>query len=161
MFHWCRVTQPLLDRQIHAKSRYRSNRLDGLLLATSNPGSAGPSARRTRSASLNSFLVVSSDYSVHDFGDLSFSHLEKDEPYMDVNFPRSVGGANKMLSGAVSRAVGAGHTLVMLGGDHRWLSQRMKHTRRQNVLKVLPWSSSQMYKAAGYRVIYKSAALLS
>ncbi|XP_034713950.1 arginase-2, mitochondrial [Etheostoma cragini] len=58
------------------------------------------------------------DYSVHDFGDLNFHHLEKDEPYMDVKFPRTVGGANKMLSGAVSRAVGAGHTLVMLGGDH-------------------------------------------
>lgn len=60
-----------------------------------------------------------SDYSVHDFGDLNFRHLENDEPYMDVKFPRNVGAANKMLSGAVSRAVGAGHTLVMLGGDHR------------------------------------------
>ncbi|XP_037652468.1 arginase-2, mitochondrial isoform X2 [Sebastes umbrosus] len=58
------------------------------------------------------------DYSVHDFGDLNFHHHEKDEPYMDVKFPRTVGGANKMVSGAVSRAVGAGHTLVMLGGDH-------------------------------------------
>ncbi|KAG7229190.1 hypothetical protein INR49_013133 [Caranx melampygus] len=58
------------------------------------------------------------DYSVHDFGDLNFRHLENDEPYMDVKFPRNVGAANKMLSGAVSRAVGAGHTLVMLGGDH-------------------------------------------
>lgn len=58
------------------------------------------------------------DYSVHDFGDLNFHRLEKDEPYMGVKFPRSVGGANKMLSGAVSRAIGAGHTLVMLGGDH-------------------------------------------
>lgn len=55
---------------------------------------------------------------MHDFGDLSFHHLETDEPYMDVKFPRTVGGANKMLSSAVSRAVGAGHTLVMLGGDH-------------------------------------------
>uniref|UniRef100_A0A8C4ETH4 Arginase n=1 Tax=Dicentrarchus labrax TaxID=13489 RepID=A0A8C4ETH4_DICLA len=53
------------------------------------------------------------DYSVHDFGDLNFHHLEKDEPYMDVKFPRNVGAANKMLSGAVSRAVGAGHTLVI------------------------------------------------
>lgn len=59
------------------------------------------------------------DYAVHDFGDLSFHHVEKDEPYMDVKFPRTVGAANKTLSGAVSRAVGAGHTLVMLGGDHR------------------------------------------
>lgn len=40
---------------------------------------------------------------------------------MDVQFPRNVGAANKMLAGAVSRAVGAGHTLVMLGGDHRYL----------------------------------------
>ncbi|KAK9533985.1 hypothetical protein VZT92_009062 [Zoarces viviparus] len=58
------------------------------------------------------------DYSVHDFGDLNFHYLEKDEPYMDVKFPRTVGAANKMMCGAVSRAVGAGHTLVMLGGDH-------------------------------------------
>ncbi|XP_068607978.1 arginase-2, mitochondrial [Brachionichthys hirsutus] len=58
------------------------------------------------------------DYHVHDFGELNFHHLEKDEPYMGVRFPRTVGAANKMLSGAVSRAVGAGHTLVMLGGDH-------------------------------------------
>lgn len=58
------------------------------------------------------------DYSVHDFGDLNFHHLEKDEPYMNVQSPRTVGAANKMLAGAVSRAVGAGHTLVMLGGDH-------------------------------------------
>ncbi|XP_028294196.1 arginase-2, mitochondrial [Gouania willdenowi] len=58
------------------------------------------------------------DYSVHDFGDLNFHYPEKDEPYMDVKSPRTVGGANKKLSTAVSRAVGAGHTLVMLGGDH-------------------------------------------
>uniref|UniRef100_H3DMU9 Arginase n=1 Tax=Tetraodon nigroviridis TaxID=99883 RepID=H3DMU9_TETNG len=58
------------------------------------------------------------DYSVHDFGDLTFLTIEEDEPYMDVRSPRNVGAANKMLSGAVSRAVGAGHTLVMLGGDH-------------------------------------------
>lgn len=38
---------------------------------------------------------------------------------MDVNFPRNVGAANKMLAGATSRAIEAGHTLVMLGGDHR------------------------------------------
>ncbi|KAM6913014.1 arginase-2, mitochondrial [Xenentodon cancila] len=62
--------------------------------------------------------LSSLDYSVHDFGDLSFNHLEKDEPFMDVNFPRSVGAANKLLSDTVSRAVGAGHTLIMLGGDH-------------------------------------------
>lgn len=58
------------------------------------------------------------DYSVHDFGDLNFHHLERDEPYMDVKFPRTVGAANKRLSGAVSSAVSAGHTLIMLGGDH-------------------------------------------
>uniref|UniRef100_A0A667Z1J6 Arginase n=1 Tax=Myripristis murdjan TaxID=586833 RepID=A0A667Z1J6_9TELE len=58
------------------------------------------------------------DYPVHDFGDLSFPRLEKDEPFMHVPFPRTVGTANKLLSGAVSSAVGAGHTLVMLGGDH-------------------------------------------
>ncbi|CAK6975627.1 arginase-2%2C mitochondrial [Scomber scombrus] len=37
---------------------------------------------------------------------------------MDVKFPRTVGAANKKLCGATSRAIGAGHTLVMLGGDH-------------------------------------------
>ncbi|KAM9355700.1 arginase-2, mitochondrial [Pholidichthys leucotaenia] len=58
------------------------------------------------------------DYCIHDFGNLKFKCVENDEPYMDVTSPRTVGGANKMLSGAVSRAVGAGHTLVMLGGDH-------------------------------------------
>ncbi|CAB1338748.1 unnamed protein product [Coregonus sp. 'balchen'] len=58
------------------------------------------------------------DYPVHDFGDLSFQHLEKDDPYMHVPFPRTVGRANKLLSGAVSNAVGAGHTTIMLGGDH-------------------------------------------
>ncbi|XP_077394680.1 arginase-2, mitochondrial [Festucalex cinctus] len=58
------------------------------------------------------------DYAVHDFGDLNFHYPEMDEPYMNVKFPRTVGAATKKLSGAVSRAVGAGHTLVMLGGDH-------------------------------------------
>ncbi|KAK2826642.1 hypothetical protein Q5P01_020856 [Channa striata] len=62
--------------------------------------------------------LSSLDYSVHDFGDVSFHHPESDEPYMGVKFPRTVGAANKKLSGAVSRAIGAGHTLVMLGGDH-------------------------------------------
>lgn len=38
---------------------------------------------------------------------------------MNVLAPRNVGAANKMLAGAVSRTIGAGHTLVMLGGDHR------------------------------------------
>ncbi|XP_054652992.1 arginase-2, mitochondrial [Dunckerocampus dactyliophorus] len=58
------------------------------------------------------------DYAVHDFGDLAFHHPETDEPYMNVKFPRTVGAASKKLSGAVSRAVGSGHTLVVLGGDH-------------------------------------------
>uniref|UniRef100_A0A1A8PF18 Arginase n=1 Tax=Nothobranchius rachovii TaxID=451742 RepID=A0A1A8PF18_9TELE len=62
--------------------------------------------------------LSSLDYSVHDFGDLSFQHFEKDEPSLGVNFPRTVGAASQKLSGAVSRAIGAGHTLVMLGGDH-------------------------------------------
>lgn len=65
------------------------------------------------------FNHLSSDYSVHDFGDLNFHTIEDDEPYMDVKSPRNVGAANQMLSGAVSRAVRAGYTLVMLGGDHR------------------------------------------
>ncbi|XP_077477388.1 arginase-2, mitochondrial [Stigmatopora argus] len=58
------------------------------------------------------------DYAVHDFGDLTFQYPESDDPYMNVQSPRTVGGATKKLAGAVSRAVGAGHTLVMLGGDH-------------------------------------------
>ncbi|KAJ0008733.1 hypothetical protein NQD34_016148 [Periophthalmus magnuspinnatus] len=58
------------------------------------------------------------DYSVHDFGDLKFPKIESDEPYMEVKSPRTVGAATKKLSGAVSRAIGAGHTLIMLGGDH-------------------------------------------
>uniref|UniRef100_A0A4W5QCB9 Arginase n=1 Tax=Hucho hucho TaxID=62062 RepID=A0A4W5QCB9_9TELE len=58
------------------------------------------------------------DFPVQDFGDLSFQHLEEDEPYMHVLFPRTVGRASKLLSGAVGNAVGAGHTAVMLGGDH-------------------------------------------
>ncbi|XP_074548983.1 arginase-2, mitochondrial [Halichoeres trimaculatus] len=58
------------------------------------------------------------DYSIHDFGDLTFHYPEKDESYMNVQLPRTVGAANKKLCGAVSRVVGAGHTLVMLGGDH-------------------------------------------
>lgn len=65
-----------------------------------------------------SCLVV--DYAVHDFGDLTFKHLEKDEHFMHVPFPRTVGRANQLLSGAVSGAVGAGHTCIMLGGDHRY-----------------------------------------
>lgn len=68
---------------------------------------------------LLSFPHLSSDDSVHDFGDLSFHTIEDDEPYMDVKSPRNVGAANQVLAGAVSRAVRAGHTLVMLGGDHR------------------------------------------
>lgn len=39
---------------------------------------------------------------------------------MHVPFPRTVGRANQLLSGAVSGAVGAGHTCIMLGGDHRY-----------------------------------------
>ncbi|XP_072533400.1 arginase-2, mitochondrial [Salminus brasiliensis] len=58
------------------------------------------------------------EYPVHDFGDLSFQHLEKDDHFMHVPFPRTVGRATQLVSGAVSRAVEAGHTTVMLGGDH-------------------------------------------
>ncbi|KAL6488062.1 hypothetical protein MHYP_G00046880 [Metynnis hypsauchen] len=58
------------------------------------------------------------EFPVHDFGDLSFQHLEKDDHFMHVPFPRTVGWATQQVSGAVSRAVGAGHTSVMLGGDH-------------------------------------------
>ncbi|CAL8283822.1 unnamed protein product [Lota lota] len=58
------------------------------------------------------------DCPVHDLGDLKFHYPEKDETCMQVHFPRTVGRANKLLASAVSSAVGAGHTCVMLGGDH-------------------------------------------
>ncbi|KAF4089860.1 hypothetical protein AMELA_G00043190 [Ameiurus melas] len=62
--------------------------------------------------------LASLENAVHDFGDLSFEHLEEDDRFMNVPFPRTVGRANQILSDAMSRAVGAGHTAVMLGGDH-------------------------------------------
>ncbi|XP_028677063.1 arginase-2, mitochondrial [Erpetoichthys calabaricus] len=55
---------------------------------------------------------------VCDYGDLSFTHLNIDETYKGVHFPRTVGLANKVLADTVSRAVGSGNTCVMLGGDH-------------------------------------------
>nr|AHA36868.2 mitochondrial arginase-2 [Heteropneustes fossilis] len=55
---------------------------------------------------------------VHDFGDLRFEHPQEDNRFMNVPYPRTVGRANEILSDAISRAVGAGHTTVMLGGDH-------------------------------------------
>ncbi|KAI4876888.1 hypothetical protein NFI96_027126, partial [Prochilodus magdalenae] len=58
------------------------------------------------------------EYPVHDFGDLSFQDLVKDDHFMHVPFPRTVGRATQLVSGAVSSAVGAGHTSIMLGGDH-------------------------------------------
>lgn len=64
-------------------------------------------------------LTFSPENAVHDFGDLSFEHPEEDDRFMNVPFPRTVGRANQILSDAMSRAVGAGHTAVMLGGDHR------------------------------------------
>lgn len=68
----------------------------------------------------NSLFSISPENAVHDFGDLNFEHLEEDDRFMNVPFPRTVGRANQMLSDAMSRAVGAGHTAVMLGGDHRY-----------------------------------------
>ncbi|MCI4376854.1 hypothetical protein PGIGA_G00193490 [Pangasianodon gigas] len=62
--------------------------------------------------------LASLENAVHDFGDLSFEHLEEDDRFMNIPFPRTVGRANQILSDAMSRAVGAGHTAVMLGGDH-------------------------------------------
>lgn len=64
----------------------------------------------------------SPENAVHDFGDLSFEHLEEDNQFMNIPFPRTVGQANQVLSDAMSRAVGAGHMAVMLGGDHRYLN---------------------------------------
>uniref|UniRef100_W5NA23 Arginase n=1 Tax=Lepisosteus oculatus TaxID=7918 RepID=W5NA23_LEPOC len=57
-------------------------------------------------------------YPLHDYGDLNFTHLAKDECFMHVPFPRTVGLANKMLASAVGSAVEAGHTCITLGGDH-------------------------------------------
>ncbi|KAG7274660.1 hypothetical protein CRUP_004584 [Coryphaenoides rupestris] len=58
------------------------------------------------------------DCPVHDLGDLKFHHPEKDDTFMQVHNPRTVGRANQLLASTVSSAVGAGHTCVMLGGDH-------------------------------------------
>nr|XP_046164949.1 arginase-2, mitochondrial-like isoform X1 [Oncorhynchus gorbuscha] len=79
------------------------------------------------------------DYPVHDFGDLSFQYLEKDEPYMHVPFPRTVGRANKLLSGAVSNAVRAGHTTIMLGGDHSLAIGSVEGHARQRPDLCLIW----------------------
>lgn len=65
-------------------------------------------------------FFLSPENAVHDFGDLSFEHLQEDDRFMNVPFPRTVGRANELLSEAISGAVGAGHTAVMLGGDHRY-----------------------------------------
>lgn len=62
--------------------------------------------------------LSSLDCPVHDLGDLQFHHLEKDDPFLQTKFPRTVGRANRMLAKAVSDALGDGHTCVMLGGDH-------------------------------------------
>ncbi|KAK1160462.1 arginase, non-hepatic 1-like [Acipenser oxyrinchus oxyrinchus] len=55
---------------------------------------------------------------VYDLGDLNFTHLANDDTYKRIPFPRTTGLASKVLADAVSRAVGAGHTCVTLGGDH-------------------------------------------
>ncbi|KAE8623729.1 hypothetical protein XENTR_v10005709 [Xenopus tropicalis] len=56
---------------------------------------------------------------VCDFGDLHFSQVPNDELYNSiVKHPRTVGLACKVLAEEVSKAVGAGHTCVTLGGDH-------------------------------------------
>ncbi|XP_063295070.1 arginase-2, mitochondrial [Pelobates fuscus] len=57
--------------------------------------------------------------SVYDVGDLKFAHVPNDELYNNVvKHPRTVGLACQVLADAVSRAVGAGHTCITLGGDH-------------------------------------------
>lgn len=76
---------------------------------------------------------------VHDFGDLSFPHLEKDEDFMHVPFPRTVGQASQILSDAVSTAVGAGHTTVMLGGDHSLAIGSVQGHARQRPDLCLIW----------------------
>ncbi|KAM8920952.1 arginase-2, mitochondrial [Pelodytes ibericus] len=56
---------------------------------------------------------------VYDVGDLNFSHVPNDALYNNtVKHPRTVGLACQVLADAVSKAVGAGHTCVTLGGDH-------------------------------------------
>ncbi|KAG8451358.1 hypothetical protein GDO86_003532 [Hymenochirus boettgeri] len=57
--------------------------------------------------------------SIHDIGDLHFAQVPNDELYNSiVKYPRTVGLASKLLAEEVSKAVGAGHTCVTLGGDH-------------------------------------------
>ncbi|KAM4690335.1 arginase-2, mitochondrial [Rhinophrynus dorsalis] len=56
---------------------------------------------------------------VYDIGDLNFAQVPNDTLYNNtVKYPRTVGLACQVLANAVSRAIGAGHTCVTLGGDH-------------------------------------------
>ncbi|XP_053331146.1 arginase-2, mitochondrial [Spea bombifrons] len=56
---------------------------------------------------------------VYDFGDLNFPQVPNDILYNNnVKHPRTVGLACRVLADAVSRAIGAGHTCITLGGDH-------------------------------------------
>nr|XP_014341330.1 PREDICTED: arginase-2, mitochondrial isoform X2 [Latimeria chalumnae] len=54
-----------------------------------------------------------------DYGDLSFKVVPNDEIYQNyIRYPQTVGMASQLLADEVSRAVGAGHVSLMLGGDH-------------------------------------------
>ncbi|MEE6492056.1 hypothetical protein FKM82_016461 [Ascaphus truei] len=68
---------------------------------------------------VNLLLLCFVGCSVYDIGDLNFSQVPNDELYNNtVKYPRTVGLACQVLANAVSRAVGAGHTCITLGGDH-------------------------------------------
>ncbi|XP_012679079.1 arginase-2, mitochondrial [Clupea harengus] len=110
----------LLRTQLHACQKSRAHSV-AILGAPFSKGQKRRGVEHGPKAIRDAGLVErlsNLDYPVHDFGDLKFQHLEKDEPFRHVPFPRTVGQANKLLASAVSRAIDAGHTSVMLGGDH-------------------------------------------
>lgn len=57
-----------------------------------------------------------------DYGNLSYEEVLPDEPVGRVKHPRAVGDANRRLSEAVRAVKRDGHTAVVLGGDHRFVS---------------------------------------
>uniref|UniRef100_A0A4W4HI85 Arginase n=1 Tax=Electrophorus electricus TaxID=8005 RepID=A0A4W4HI85_ELEEL len=76
---------------------------------------------------------------VHDLGDLSFPYLEKDDSFINVTSPRTVGRANQVVSEAVSKAVEAGHTTILLGGDHSLAIGSVKGHAQQRPDLCLIW----------------------
>ncbi|BFZ25586.1 hypothetical protein BsWGS_28625 [Bradybaena similaris] len=56
--------------------------------------------------------------SVVDHGDVDLEPLPIDEPNTSIRNPRSVGAANKKLSGAISEILRGNQSVLTLGGDH-------------------------------------------